>query len=521
MSQSTSEPPRDSSAVPAPPNRDAEQLRDGAVPAVWRWSSWLFGVRDLEQPTRRDKILLAVGLVLLVFFCVRGVTKGIDLDNDASAYLGAAERLLTDQKLYEHSGDTHEYAYPPSLAILLMPLLWTGAKPAVVIWSLGSVACLLASIRLLTGCLGSLPATWKIFLSVVPMLVIFRALDSTYGNGQANPIILLCFALCCSCLCRNRLAWAGIAIGLGASIKVAPVGMLVYFVVRRHWEALVSAVGTLVFLLVVLPLLVLGVDECGEAYDYWRTELAPVYSGIGNHDLAEDQGYVPGQSLRAWVFRYLTPSVAGKRKHSNVEVYVARLSSQQAELAYLAAALVIAILGGCAWLRGRDRIPHRVVFDFCVATTVLLLAAPYVRKSYYLLLLFPLMYLIHVARDVPWSQWGRGAAVTGVGFVVLLASTVIFDVTPPYAPLALMGIGLFLVLSVRPEVRIPLSVATVGFLVSLTASGLLGKWLANRMLALTLFAYCGVVIFAVLLQNFWWTPAQGANTNERNSDLAS
>ena len=223
---------------------------------------------------------------------------------DFRAYYAAAHALVAGGNLYElGSGTTPFYLYPPLPAFLFLPLALPSDLPtATAIWTvlqhLGLLA-LGALILALTG--GGVPGAlraglllflwgWgvplrdEIFLGQVNILVwllllgalaLARPWAEERAAGQGLP----------------RLLAAGLLLGLAISIKVQPIVLLPYFILRGRRR--LALAGGLAFVLLQAA----TIPFTASTLDYWQN-LFPDLPGRA-------QGYIDNQSINGLLARWL------------------------------------------------------------------------------------------------------------------------------------------------------------------------------------------------------------------------
>lgn len=451
---------------------------------------------------RSEIALIGLALALTLFLGVRMMGKALPLENDASAYISGATAVLEGGDIYEQQllSESHKYVYPPLLAIALAPVTVFGPKVAVVAWTLICLASTLVSMILLVRSIEGRTRRWRILLAVGAPLLGLRFLDSNFGNGQANTLLLLVFSITCYAIHRRRQLPAGLAVGFGIALKLVPVGLVAYFLLRRHWRATAGAMGATLALAVALPLATLGPERTKESYQNAH-ELAASFAKTGGHELESYlKGYVPGLSLRTIAFRLLRPIKASSRSSFTGSVNLASLSGPTAEHVYQSLALAVMLLGAYVWVR-RDRLlSNGVLFDVSVATIVLLLASPYVRKAYFVMLLVPFVYLLNQLADRNRRQVLSAAGLAIGSFVALALSIVVFGVSPPVAPLLVIGATVALLFLIPAEWRAGFTLFYVA-LVSLGSSpGLIGSTWAAQFTAI---CAMGLSVLVLLLHFAW------------------
>ena len=293
----------------------------------------------------------------------------------------AAQRLVDREPLYDRAASHAEavrllgpemreqddclfcgFVGPPVTALLHVPFLALGHDDGV-IWfrllaGLGMVGALLLTARVLPA--GSrAPAA---LLGVGGLLLSFP-FANTIDVGQGNEFVMLGLAAGIWGVMRKRWGVAGIGLGVATILKVSPVLLLVYLVVRGERRPAIWAAAT-VFVLSVAAALV------GRPFELWHwvREVAPQ---IGRGSL-----HVWNQSVVAW-FARLTSSA-----HTDLAAQ-RTLAQLWSLLAYAFAAA--AIVGLWRLRRHRPIAP----LELGVLVLVALLAGPLSWEHYFVWAFIP------------------------------------------------------------------------------------------------------------------------------------
>ena len=209
-------------------------------------------------------VLLVSALGLSVFLWNHG---RFDLDIYIDAVRGWPDNSLYD---YRDPKVGLPFNYPPFAAVLMLPLTVLDRDVIDKVWLLAGIAASAGFIVTATRMAPRLPfGSWAAPLVAavgiwsVPVLLTARL-------GQINWLLALAVVLDLK-LERDRPRAAGIATGFAAAVKLYPAAALLYFVVRRNWDALRRAVVTAVMLsalaAVVMP---------RESVDYWTKQVSAI-----------------------------------------------------------------------------------------------------------------------------------------------------------------------------------------------------------------------------------------------------
>ncbi|MFH2009781.1 MAG: glycosyltransferase family 87 protein [bacterium] len=223
-------------------------------------------------------VALCVVLVTLAAF----MTVGVVFQHfkwwprvDFTMYHAAARTALASQHLYlfhEPGGylpGNLPYPYPPLLASLLAPLGKLSIGTAYHIWVTFIVLCLGVTAYLTARLVSELGAKRPILLATGAVLLSLILLDSNVYWGQVNiPVTALC-AGAVLCGHRKKSVAAGVLLGFAAALKVLPVALAIWFLVRRDWKALGAFVTTVLAALLIIPALVGGPAWAWEMNREW------------------------------------------------------------------------------------------------------------------------------------------------------------------------------------------------------------------------------------------------------------
>lgn len=257
-------------------------------------------------------LLIAVALPLpLLQYLVVTAQLSADLVNrsyeDFWVYTRAAARVASGEDPYAGSSGisiVHNvgYIYPPLVAWLAQPLLTFGAGTQALLGWLILQACLFAALVIV---MRALCARWQ-----MTALVTLAAIESYWVRrdlfeGQVDLVILLLLAIWFWAWVRGGDWWGGLALAVGAAMKVVPGVLLLLPVARRSWRmvATAAAAGLALF----LALLPLNVE--------YATKVLPYLPGVS--------GDPESQSPASALLRILEPdALYGRPDHLGVWFHV-------------------------------------------------------------------------------------------------------------------------------------------------------------------------------------------------------
>jgi alpha-1,2-mannosyltransferase len=211
---------------------------------------------------------------------------------DFAAYSQAAHAVATGATPYANfdSGTIvmSGFDYPPFAALLLRPLDFLSRRWQEVVWLWLSLGALVAGAVITARAL--LPAAWP--RARIGLVVALTFPPATYNlwHGQMNLVIFLLLAVALSDYLSGRRTRCGAVIGVAASIKLAPILLLVVLARRGWWRAVAAGVGTAAAA-VVLAVATLG----GTVTHQYITSVLPV--------LNRDNGWIYNQTWNGVVSR--------------------------------------------------------------------------------------------------------------------------------------------------------------------------------------------------------------------------
>ena len=269
-------------------------------------------------------------------------------------------------------------AHPPTSVLIALPMGRLEFSEALLAWNLVSVAALLASLAIVAAGLPELKAL------VLPAAALLPFCLPVYGNlqqCQLNLALLLMVTAAWAVDRSGRPGAAGLLVGTAAAIKLFPAYLVVYFVARRRWRAILAA-GASFLALNLATATVLG----RQAYeDYFHVVLPymRVFPTLGyNFSFAGFWNKLFDPVGEGGVVIPLWPSPA-----------IARGGTL---LSDLAATAVVAALAYQA------RTPARRDLAFGAAVTAMLLVSPVTWDISMVFLLVPIALVARTAEKSPW-----------------------------------------------------------------------------------------------------------------------
>jgi Glycosyltransferase family 87 len=342
---------------------------------------------------------------------------------DFPVYYLAGESLLAGRtNLYspEFSGGTlMDYRYPPFFLVVfgwlaLFPYIW-----AAYIWYwlcvLEIAGCVFCAGRAVNLHFFSAPPGKKVIFWLLALLITGQYFVVAFHFGNAH--LLMTFLLFASLYLslKRRDGWAGALISIAITIKILPLLVLPYFVLKRRWKYLIYA-GIFLVVLNLLPALYFGFGKNSELLETWADHV------VFNQDSHEENSQV-NLSLKGQMRRYLTQIDYSRRaagtENTDTDYRNVNLAALQPDSVnrfwIILACLLYASLFAFIWLRSRGNIgtgvetggendvqsilslPEREVLELALVICVILVVGPNSPKVYFIELLWPVAALSRFA----------------------------------------------------------------------------------------------------------------------------
>lgn len=294
-----------------------------------------------------------------------------------------------------------EYKYLPATAVMLAPLGALHPRLAWALWGSWNATLIVLTFAAAwdLAARGS-PWTW----ALLPLVILVREAVQNQNLGQLNPSAIAPATLAVWALDRGRDRTAGALAAFGGVVKFVPLGLVLWFALKRRYKAAAAAVVVFLAIAWVLPAAVLGPARTNALHDAYREARAHVYTDDAPDDL-------PGHSIKSFVYRLLGPTRyrTGSRT-TRVDLHVGVARASPGTLLAVSVGVVVLLLGVVVWaawgpLRAGDDVrgPPEAGIFFCW----LLLASPEARAPHFLYLAVPVMALSSLLRRA-WSEGWAG-----------------------------------------------------------------------------------------------------------------
>jgi len=321
-------------------------------------------------------LLIAVALPLpLLQYLIVTAQLSADLVNrrhdDYWVYMGAAATIARGADPYGASIATSiaqavGYTYPPLLAWVAQPLVTLDLTTQALVGFAVLQSCFFAAIVVMTRALG---ASWELAALVTLAGITSYWVRRDLYEGQADLVILALLTIWFWAWVRGGSWWGGVALAIGAAVKVTPAVLILLPLARRRWGMLAGAVAAGVVLF--LGLFALNLE--------YATRVLPYLPGVvGNPE---------SQSPASTLLRVFEPATLYGRPDNLGEWFH-----------ILIVAITAAFVVVTAWRLGSGAIDHdSVAIEGAAAVALLPLLTPVTWGHHLVVELIPLYVLAWVA----------------------------------------------------------------------------------------------------------------------------
>ncbi len=358
---------------------------------------------DPERRRRRDRVLLVLAVVLALVLVLRAARKG-DSVLVRNQEWGARVVAGVDPYVDTIRGGRLHGPYPPSYALVCVPLSMLPTTLARVVWSTGQIAALAAMYVLVRRWLGRGWPSVAPHASVVyaiGLLVASRYVLRDMAGGGGNMLYATALLWGVEFALHGRVLAPALLVALPLALKPNLAPLACVLLLRGRWRAFVSAA---LFLAVFawMPALWYGTDGWSALWSRWIHDIA-VYAEVP--DLSEAARVPEGfpvddtgmnQSLRAALGR--GASSYGAHFDAVAPFAAAAWTARIASIGAFAAA---------AWIAWRARGERARILAMLAFLPAALLASPITWKAHHAVLVG--LFALLAASAVERARWGKRA----------------------------------------------------------------------------------------------------------------
>lgn len=314
-------------------------------------------VQNPQGPGTRQ--VLRVTALLIVFFAAQKFflygAKGYFLraPQDFASYYLAAKGWLVGINPYDterlwstfglDAGVFHPFLYPPFSLLAVMGLTILPPRAAGLVFLAGSATLLVVSLFLFA----------RIFFEKSTALTLavvgfgFQPITSTFLIGQINAIVLALTALAVYFWAERRETLAALCVALGVALKLTPVFLLLFFLLRREYSLVAKTLGWLTVLLLV-SVAVFGWNlHMDYLHHFSRAGGGAMAGGAAGWLAGQPVPAFENQGLNGFLSRLLVPSYVS-------EALVA--SPERFDLMFRSIAIAVVVIS--SWIAARADGPY-------------------------------------------------------------------------------------------------------------------------------------------------------------------
>ncbi len=216
------------------------------------------------------------------------------------------------------------------------------------------------------------------FIILIPILIIFKYILDNLSNIQINIFMLLIVMSSIYYFSKGKDMLAAIILAFGISIKVYPVFLLLYFVVKREFKISVYTVFFCI-LFSAVPFLVFGYAQTLEYYSFWYNYNVAPFASVAHKN----------QSFFSMMRSLLTHDSPGLNQPLNQAIYlnVVNLTIEQVKIVSYA---IVAIAGSFVVALFRNKLAEKnnlkSFLEYAFIMTIIPILSPLAWKAYFIFL---------------------------------------------------------------------------------------------------------------------------------------
>ena len=355
-------------------------------------ASWSTVHRRLNTPARRRGLLWAFVVTAIVFSALPLLRylRGHSIF-DYELWYATGKHVLAGDEIYFFRAGKYDFMYPPPCALFLASASLLGQGGLIVLLvAINSVAWFYSA-KLSAVLAAGNRGTTNSWLYLIPSLVVIVYIWSSYHLGQPNLVLLALMLGVFVALGTKREIAAGSLIAVAAAIKAFPVLAIIYLVYRRYWNAAISLVATLVFLILILPAPFRGFERACHDLEKWSAGMLK-YSEVTVGQRPMRSYTWKNQSLIGVSNRLLrhVDADAASAPHQPVYVNFADLNFRVVNAIIISIALALGILFTGAMPQRGMRTAESDAIEFALLLLLMLMVTPLSFGYFYSWLMLPL-----------------------------------------------------------------------------------------------------------------------------------
>ena len=340
-------------------------------------------------------ILVCLVLALLGFVFIRNLI-------DFPVYYAAGQSLIKGRTdLYAPDfalGRVMDYRYLPFFLVLFTPLWLIPYSVSAYIWYLLSVTEIAGCVLIILRIFPALASSRKVWLLIALTTLQYFVMAIHYGNAHLLAVFLMFVSL--YSFQKGREVIAGLLMALAITIKLTPLLLLPYFIIKQKWKMMTS-VCVLLIVINFIPSVYFGLAGNWKLIESWYQHV------ISSQEFHEFNGPI-NLSLKGELQRYLSPIDYTNRVDGDVQYPAINfLSFAREDLFWAwiigAAMLFVAVLFLIGFekagteIEEKNQISGRFALDISLMLCFMLMVGPLTSKIYFITLLWPIACLANFA----------------------------------------------------------------------------------------------------------------------------
>ena len=380
------------------------------------------------SPWRGWLPLIIAGIVYTAILSVV-VALRAETSTDFRDFWRTAEHFRQTRQISSELG-VHNYL--PFFVIFMAPWTYLPLKVAIVLFTVLSMGLLALAVVLVEALLNSRlpPRPRKATLLAVALLLAY--VHSCAVLGQLGLLLLFLIVATWFLVERGREWEAGVPLGLAVLIKLLPVALILFFLLKLRWRVAASAVIVSLVLGLGLPLASIGYEQTVKQHKAFYKRALEDHSAAATIAAEKPRKAKFNNNALPIVLRRLLSHVNADPSPQGTELYVniADLPRTVIWIIYLALLAVFLAMSVALALRNRRSWPPDTTEDaaavraqFGLWCCLMLLAAPLVWTHYLVLAYWPLALLadrLERATGHP-PRWPIAALLVWLAGALLLA----------------------------------------------------------------------------------------------------
>ncbi|MBN2446083.1 MAG: DUF2029 domain-containing protein [Phycisphaerae bacterium] len=323
--------------------------------------------------------------------------------------------------------------YPPCVGRIMTLFAWLPGEYAGLAWLTLNVVAMLACVRLIArNMMGLPPRDWPV-VQLLPFLLLLPAWWWEFRLNQINNFTLLLLVASYVLWRRGQHTPAGFWLGIATILKLTPIVVLGWFVLKRQFRVVAIALLTIMLAGPVADAIVFGPKLASEHYATWAQT---AISGSHRHLILSQRemdwrNQASGAVLCRWLHQtnISTTWYNDPRWHDDPQQRFINIANLPlGTVAMLHTALAAALVLGLVWLARRPASAlndWQLRFEWALFTLAMLWLMPVMRR-YHVVMSLPAISVLAAALHYagPRGWWSR-LAQAGVALVALTDIAVI------------------------------------------------------------------------------------------------